>query len=89
MEGRFKFGRNNFEIKSFIAKGEVEGVKYDEDQFNISKEEILLILKALIATNIWQTSEYFQIINENDKVIEKALRVISDRKGYNSILGYQ
>ena len=22
---------------------------------------------------MWQTSEYFQIINENDKVIEKAL----------------
>jgi carboxyl-terminal processing protease len=84
--------KNNFqftsdEIKTFIAKGEAEGVKYNEEQFNISKDEILLILKGLVATNIWQTSEYFQIINENDKVIEKALNIVSDKDSYNKILG--
>ena len=76
-------------LKAFIAKGEAEGVKYNEDQFNISKDEILLILKGLVATNIWQTSEYFQIINQNDNVIDKALKVISDKKSYNTILGYK
>jgi carboxyl-terminal processing protease len=77
------------EIKAFIAKGEDEGVKFDEAQFNISKDEILLILKGLVATNIWQTSEYYQIINQNDKVIDKALEVISDKARYNTILGYK
>jgi carboxyl-terminal processing protease len=77
------------DIKTFIAKGESEGVKFNEEQFNKSKDEILMVLKGLVATNIWQTSEYFQIVNENDKVIEKALKVISDRKSYNAILGLQ
>ena len=86
-KNRFQFSPDD--IKTFIAKGEADGVKYNEDQFNISKEEILLILKGLIASNIWRTSEYFQIINGNDKVIEKALKVISDKKNYNTILGYQ
>jgi carboxyl-terminal processing protease len=76
------------DIKNFIAKGETEGVKYNEEQFNISKDELLLVLKGLVATNIWNTSEYFQIINSNDKVIEKALKVISDKKSYNTLLGY-
>ena len=58
-----------------------------EEQFNISKEEILLVLKGLVATNMWETNEYFQIINKNDKVIEMALNVISDKTRYNSILG--
>jgi len=84
-EKNFQFSPDD--IKIFIAKGEAEGIKYNEDQFNRSKEEILLVLKGLVATNIWQTSEYFQIINENDKVIEKALKVISDKKSYNTILG--
>ena len=84
---RFVFSTDD--IQTFIAKGEAEGVKYDEGQYNISKDEILLILKGLIATNMWQTSQYFQIINENDKVIERALKVISDRKSYNIILGYR
>jgi carboxyl-terminal processing protease len=82
-----KFQFSPEEIKAFIAKGEAEGVKYIEDQYNISKDEILMVLKGLVATNIWQTSEYFKIINKNDKVIEKALNIISDRKSFNTILG--
>jgi carboxyl-terminal processing protease len=84
-----KFRLSADDIKTFIAKGEAEGIKYNDEQFNISKDEILLVLKGLIATNIWQTSEYFQIINENDIVIEKALKIISDKKNYNEILGLQ
>lgn len=85
-KNKFQFSPDD--IKAFIAKGEAEGIKFNEEQYNKSKEEMLLILKGLVATNIWQTSEYFQIINQNDKVIEKALNVISDKKAYNSLLGY-
>lgn len=77
------------EIKSLIAKGESSGVAYNEEQYNKSKEEILLILKGYIAGNLWQTSEFFEIINSDDKVIDKALQVISDKKTYNAILGNQ
>jgi carboxyl-terminal processing protease len=77
------------DIKSFIAKGETDGVKFNEDQFNKSKAEILLILKGYVASNMWQTNEFFQILNENDKVIDKALNVISDKKNYNSLIGIQ
>jgi carboxyl-terminal processing protease len=83
----FQIGAEMF--KSLIDKGEADGVKYNEEQFNRSKDEIALVLKALIATNIWQTSEYFQIINQNDKVIAEALKLISDKKNYNTILGYK
>ena len=84
-----KFELSSDDIKTFIAKGETEGIKYNEEQFNKSKSEILLILKGLIATNMWNTSEYFQIINQNDKVIDKALNVINDTKAYNNLLGNQ
>jgi carboxyl-terminal processing protease len=84
-----KFELSPGEIKDFIAKGEAAGVKYDEFQFNKSKEEILLILKALIASNLWQRDEYFQILNSKDPVIARALKVITDRQAYNSTLGYR
>lgn len=76
-------------IKAFIAKGESEGVKFNEDDFNKSREEILLVLKGLIATNIWETSEYYEIINQNDKAIAEALKVIENKKIYDSTLGYR
>ena len=86
-KNNFKFSDDD--IKDFIAKGEAEGVKYNEEQFNKSKDEILLIMKGYIARNMWKTNELYQIVNENDKVIEKALKLISDKKSYNSILGIQ
>jgi carboxyl-terminal processing protease len=84
-----KFEFSDEEIKEMIAKGEMEGIKFNEAEFNKSKDEMLLIMKGLVASNLWQTNEYFQIINKNDKVIEKALIVISDKKAYNSILGFR
>lgn len=86
---REKFRFSNEEIRSFIRKGEDAGVKFDENQYRHSEEEILMVLKALVASNIWQTNEYFRIINEKDAVIDKALQIINDGITYNKILGYR
>jgi carboxyl-terminal processing protease len=83
--GRFQFSDDD--IHAFIKKGEDAGVKYDEHQFKVSEQEMLLALKALVASSIWQTNEYFRIINTNDNLIKKALNLISDKNAYNRILG--
>jgi carboxyl-terminal processing protease len=80
----FKFSDDD--IKAFIAKGEAEGVRFNEEQFKKSEEEMFLILKGYLAGNMWQTNESYQIVNENDKLIEKALKLISDKKSYDFIL---
>ncbi len=46
-------------------------------------------MKAILANNFWQSNEYFRIINENDELIPKALKLISDPDAYNRILGKQ
>jgi len=76
------------DIQSLIKKGEETGVKYNEAQFKRSETELLTYLKALVAGNVWQTNEFFRIMNEKDNVIEKALKIINDRETYNTILGY-
>lgn len=86
-KAKFKF--SDEDVKTFIAKGESEGIKYNEEQFNKSKEEMLLIMKGYIASNIWQTNELYQIVNQSDNVIDKALILISDKNAYNSILKIQ
>ncbi len=89
----FKDYKENFsfsaeDIAGFIKKGEDSGVKYNDPEFLISREEILRSLRALVASNIWKTNEYWQILNEGDPVVEKALQVISEKTVYNKILGY-
>jgi carboxyl-terminal processing protease len=90
---KFEDFRNKYEftvdeVNSFTKAAGDAGVKFNEKQFALSKNEILKILKALVASDIWQTTEYYRIINEGDVVIDKALKVLSDDKGYNKILGY-
>ena len=82
---RFEF--SSADIKSFIKKGEDSGIKYIENQYNRSKDEMFLILKALVASNIWQTNEYYRIVNQSDDVIRKAVEIISDPVTYDKILG--
>ena len=69
--------------------GDEAEVKYNEDQYNISKDAILKSLKALVASDIWSLTEYFKIVNEGDVVLQKALKVLADGKEYNRILGYK
>jgi carboxyl-terminal processing protease len=83
-----KFSFTPGEVASLIKKAEDSGVRYNDGQFNVSQTEILIVLKALVASNRWRTNAYFQIINENDIVIEKALKAISDKSEYDRILGY-
>lgn len=75
------------ELDAFIKKGETAGVKYDESQYKISEKEILMRLKALVANNLWQTNEYFRIVNEDDPVVARAIKIISDKAEYDKILG--
>ena len=83
-----KFDFTPDDIKAFTDKGEKEGIKYDEAQFNISRDQIINVMKALVASNIWQTNEYYRILNKGDTVIQKALEALSAQAGYRKILGY-
>ncbi len=84
-KNRFSF--TSEDIKTFIKKGEDAGIKYNDAQFKISETEILQILKALVAGTLWQTNEQFRILNENDPLIEKALKLVTDRDVYSRVLG--
>jgi carboxyl-terminal processing protease len=82
-----KFSFTEDDVKQFIKMGEDAGIKFNEKQFAVSKQFSIRILKALVASDIWQTTEYFRILNEGDNVIKKALEVLADKNEYNRILG--
>jgi len=55
--------------------------------FQKSTPLIQLQIKALIARDLWNTNEYYQIINRENNVLKKAIEIISDPKEYNKLLG--
>jgi carboxyl-terminal processing protease len=83
----FSFSREETDL--FISKGEELGVRYNEEQFIISKGELFKVMKGLVARDLWDMNEYYKIVNEDDRVILNALTLITDIERYNSILGYK
>ncbi len=58
----------------------------DMEEFKKSSPLIKIQLKALIARDLWEMSEYFQVMNqENDSYI-KAIEIIGNTELYNKIL---
>jgi carboxyl-terminal processing protease len=60
-----------------------EGVKSEAEEVENSAKHLRLIVKALIARDTWNISEYYEIVNENDDSFAKAVEVLQDKNVYN------
>lgn len=66
----------------FMQYGKKMGVEPNMEEYGKSAKEINMILKGLIAQKLWDTSEYFQVINNEDETVRKALNALSDWRKY-------
>lgn len=73
-------------IKDLIAMGEKEGVKYNEAQYNTSKAVIELIVKSLIARDVFDQEAFTVIYNKQNDLFKEGLRVINDDELYKKLL---
>lgn len=65
-------------IDTVIAEGEKQGIKpKDEAELEKTLPYLRLQLKALIARDLWDMSEYFSVFNESNAMVGKALEVLS------------
>jgi carboxyl-terminal processing protease len=64
-------------MTDFWALAKEEEIEYNEDEYNTSKKLINTLLKARIASNLWDSSKFYPIYNgvENEIFIE-ALKII-------------
>ena len=79
----FEKFRSDFQIpEDVIATIYEEGEKQkitpaNEEEKAKTTDNIRLIMKALVARDLWDMSEYFSIIYENDEVVKKAIELLS------------
>ena len=64
-------------IDAIMAEGEKQGIKpTDEAELEKTLPYLKMQLKALVARDIWDMSEYFSVVNERSEMVKKALEVI-------------
>ncbi|MDA7762904.1 S41 family peptidase, partial [Crocinitomicaceae bacterium] len=59
-------------------------LKYSEEDFNESGEFIKLRLKAFLARNLWDTSEFYQVYNSTNEILVRAIDILKSEE-YNKI----
>ena len=78
----FDYFRQHFEVPqslldAIVKEGEKQNIKpKDDDELQRTLTLMPIQLKALIARDLWQMSEYFAIMNEENDVVKHALRLI-------------
>ena len=86
---------DNFNKNFTVGSDHIDGLKaaakeakveWDEEQFAHSERFILLQMKALIARNVWETQQYYQVMSSVDPGIQKALEVLQNDKTYKMVL---
>jgi carboxyl-terminal processing protease len=79
----FKDFEKNFDIsesdvKAIVDEANKAGIKYDEKQLNTSMPLLKMQFKALVARDIWDMNEYYEIYNADNENMKKALQILSD-----------
>lgn len=69
-----------------LARAEKEGMTVDPELADSSEEKIKLLVKALMARDLWDMSEYFEMINSADPVVMRALEVMQESEAFTQKL---
>ena len=81
----------HFEVDSIMMKAvkalaTQEKLDWDEAQYQRSEKYIKLQIKALIARNVWEMQQYYEVTLTQDPTIRKALDIIGNDKAYRALL---
>ncbi len=78
----FETFRDEFEmpdefLENVLAEAEEKDLKpKDDEEREATKKQLALTLKALLARDLWDMSEYFAIVYARDPVVQKAVELI-------------
>jgi len=73
-------------LEDMIAYATEEDLDYSEEDFNISREHIRLVLKSYIARDLWNSSEFYQVFNTSNPSVLKAIEVLNGQDIYQALL---
>ena len=81
----FKTYNKHFEVGDTIlsilrAEADKAGVKHDEELYEASLPYIKVQLKALIARDLWDMTQFYEVFNHTDETVMKGLEIIQSKE---------
>ena len=73
-------------MQGLIDLGEKDGVKFNQEQYAISRPYLETIVKGLIGRDLFDQSTYFKAVNPSNNIFRAAVDIINDPVKYGSYL---
>lgn len=67
-------------FQELVVAAANDSITYDAEEFEVSHDYLFLQMRALVARDLFDMSEYYQIMNERNNSVLKALEVLEKRK---------
>lgn len=81
------FAFTDADMKAFIAAGEKDNVKFDEEKYRTSENVFRTMMKGLVARDVYaDQGAYTMIVNHRNPDLKAALDIINDESRYNALL---
>lgn len=86
-EFKANFQAENTMLDSLAAMAKKEKIEFSDEDKSKSEKDIKIMIKALLARDLWDNSQYFEVINPSRDEYMKAIEALRDKKLYNKKLG--
>lgn len=80
------FTIDNDLIEELVAEGVAEGFERNDEELAVSHDLMVLQMKALVARDLFGTSEFYQTMNTSSEAYVKALEIIEAKRDYSQYL---
>jgi carboxyl-terminal processing protease len=81
-----KFNASDDMVETIVSTGEKEGIDRDLKSIDFTQEQMKKEIKAIIARDLFSRDNFYQVLNQDDKTIIKALELFQDQKMYQDFL---
>lgn len=65
-------------LRALADYAEVEKLEFNQEQWDISKEQISLLMKGYMARDLWDMARFYQVYNDSNDVFNKAVEILED-----------
>jgi carboxyl-terminal processing protease len=64
---------------SYVAE-EDSTLKFNNEEYEMSKDLIALRLKSYLARNLWNTNEFYQVFNASNEILNRAIGILNNKE---------
>ena len=66
------------QLDALVAYADTEDLPFEQEQWDISSDQISLLMKGYVARDLWSMAHFYEVFNSSNEVFIKAVEILND-----------